>query len=130
MARLGFTYWLIEINFYISALLLIAGGFLSLSGNASIFVFNEDLYGAVDNNLRVNLFFLALSEVFLVAYCLYRKNFRIMRVIGFFLLTLIPSLSFYQDINGVEIDPRLKGFFLYVGLSHILFGFIDRAGRN
>jgi hypothetical protein len=126
MTKLQFTRWVIEINFYISALLLIAGGVLCIFGNSSLFTFNEDLYGALDNNIRINLFFLAVSEAFLVVFCLYRKNFRMMMAVGFFLLTIIPSLSFYQQVNGMEIDPTFNSFFLYVGLSHILFGFIDK----
>jgi hypothetical protein len=36
---------LVEINFYVSVVVLIAGGVLSISEDASLFEFNVDLYG-------------------------------------------------------------------------------------
>lgn len=58
-----------EINFYVSVVVLIAGGVLSVSGDASLFEFNVDLYGPLANNLRMVLVYLALTEVFLGVGC-------------------------------------------------------------
>ncbi len=124
------TQLIVEINFYISAIVLIAGGILSISGSYSIFEFNEDLYGALDNNLRMIMVYLAVSECFIVGYCIFRKKFQLMMVVGCFLILMIGSMGFYGDINAVEIDPTFTGFFLYTGLSHITFGFIANIERN
>jgi hypothetical protein len=67
--------FLFEVNFYISVIVLIAGGLLSASGSYSIFEFNEDLYGALDNNLRMVVLYLAMTESVILVYCVVRKNF-------------------------------------------------------
>jgi hypothetical protein len=114
--------FLLEINFYISVIVLIAGGILSVSGSYSIFEFNEDLYGALDNNLRMIMVYLAITEGVILGYCYFRKNFQIMIPVGFFLILMIGSMEFYGEINSIEIDDNFPLFFLYTGLSHILFG--------
>jgi len=42
--------------------------------------------------------------------------------VGFFLILMIGSMEFYGEINTIEIDENFPLFFLYTGLSHILFG--------
>ncbi len=122
--------FLIEINFYISVILLIAGGIFSVPGSNSIFEFNEDLYGALDNNLRMIMIYLAITEMVILVYCFCRKNFQIMTIIGFFLILMIGSMEFYGEINTVEIDENFPLFFLYTGLSHILFGAMASIKKN
>ncbi|UOA08884.1 hypothetical protein [Methylobacter sp. S3L5C] len=114
--------FLIEINFYISVILLVAAGVFSLPGSNSIFEFNEDLYGALDNNLRMVMIYLAMTEMVILMYCFYRKNFQVMILVGFFLILMIGSMEFYAEINSIEIDENFPMFFLYTGLSHIFFG--------
>lgn len=114
--------FLIEINFYISVILLVAAGIFSLPGSNSIFKFNEDLYGALDNNLRMVMIYLAMTEMVILVYCFYRKFFQVMILVGFFLILMIGSMEFYAEINTIEIDENFPLFFLYTGLSHILFG--------
>lgn len=114
--------FLIEINFYISVIFLVAAGFFSLPGSNSIFEFNEDLYGALDNNLRMVMIYLAMTEMVILVYCFYRKIFQVMILVGFFLILMIGSMEFYAEINTIEIDENFPLFFLYTGLSHILFG--------
>ena len=114
--------FLLEANFYISVILLIAGGMLSVSGSYSIFEFNEELYGALDNNLRMIMVYLAMTESVILGYCFFRKNFQVMIPVGFFLILMIGSMEFYGEINSIEIDENFPLFFLYTGLSHILFG--------
>jgi hypothetical protein len=114
--------FLFEVNFYISVIVLIAGGMLSVSGSYSIFEFNEELYGALDNNLRMIMVYLAMTESVILGYCFFRKNFQVMIPVGFFLILMIGSMEFYGEINSIEIDENFPLFFLYTGLSHILFG--------
>ena len=114
--------FLIEINFYISVIVVIAAGIFSLPGSNSIFEFNEDLYGALDNNLRMVMIYLAMTEMVILVYCFYRKIFQVMILVGFFLILMIGSMEFYAEVNTIEIDENFPLFFLYTGLSHILFG--------
>ena len=122
--------FLLEVNFYISVIVLIAGGMLSVSGNYSIFEFNEDLYGALDNNLRMIMVYLAVTEIVILIYCFLRKNFQVMIPVGFFLILMIGSMEFYGEINTIEIDENFPLFFFYTGLSHILFGIMAGIERN
>jgi hypothetical protein len=122
--------FLLEVNFYISVIVLIAGGMLSVSGGYSIFEFNEELYGALDNNLRMIMVYLAMTECIILGYCFFRKNFQVMIPVGFFLILMIGSMEFFGEINSIEIDENFPLFFLYTGLSHILFGVMAGIERN
>lgn len=114
---------LTAINFYISVLMLVIGGLLSVS-DYSFFDFNEDLYGALDNNLRMVMFYMAITEIMVLAYAFYSKAFKSMIVVGFFLILMIGSLHFYGEVNDVEIDEKFPVFLLYIGLSHFAFGVV------
>ncbi len=113
---------LIELNFYCAVTLLIGASFLSIYDEYSLFIFNEDLYGALDNNLRMIMVYLAITECVVVFYCFVTKNFRLMMPVGFFLILMIGSMEFYGEINTVAIDEHFPLFFLYTGISHIMFG--------
>ena len=116
---------LFKINFYISAIVLVGGCLLSATENHSIFEFNEDLYGAIGNNIRVIMVYLAINELAILLYCFLIKNARLMLAVGFFLILLIGSLEFYAEINTIEFDQNLRLFFLYTGISHLVYGFIE-----
>ncbi len=45
-----------------------------------------------------------------------------MMPVGFFLILMIGSMEFYGEINTVAIDEHFPIFFMYTGMSHILFG--------
>jgi uncharacterized membrane protein len=122
--------FLLEVNFYISVIMLITGGFLSVSDSYSFFEFNQDLYGALDNNLRMIMVYLAMTESVILIYCFFRKNFQVMIAVGFFLILMIESMEFYGDINSIEIDDNFPLYFLYTGLSHILFGVMMGIEKN
>jgi hypothetical protein len=132
MALKGFQSikFLLEVNFYISAIVLLAGGILSVSESYSIFEFNEDLYGALDNNLRMIMVYLAMTEGVILVYCFFRKNFQVMIPVGFFLVLMIGSMEFYGEINSIEIDDNFPLFFFYTGISHILFGVMAGIAKN
>jgi uncharacterized membrane protein len=121
---------LLEVNFYISVMVLIAGCLLSVSDSYSLFEFNEDLYGALDNNLRMIMIYLAMTETMIFLYSYFRHNFQVMIPVGFFLIMMIASMKFYGEINAVAIDENFSPFFLYTGLSHILYGVMVRIDRN
>lgn len=113
---------LVQINFYVSAIVLAAFSLLSFSDNFSVFSFNEDLYGALDNNLRMMIVYLGLIELVVFFYCWLIGKFQAMTLVGFFLILMIESIQFYGEVNSVEIDPNMPLFFLYTGLSHLAFG--------
>ena len=114
--------FLLEVNFYISVFVLIAGCLFSVSDRYSIFEFNEDLYGALDNNLRIIMIYLAMTEMVILIYCYFRHNFQVIIPVGFFLIMMIASMRVYGEINDIGIDETFPLFFLYTGLSHILYG--------
>ena len=116
--------FIVKVNFYFSVIVLIFGSVLSASDNLALFEFNEDLYGALDNNLRMVLVYLALTEIVLLIYFTLADKFQLMIFVGFFLLLIIGSVEFYGEINAIEIDDTLPLFLLYTGLSHTLFGAI------
>ena len=126
---------LVQINFYVSAIVLAAFSLLSFSDNFSVFSFNEDLYGALDNNLRMMIVYLGLIELVVFFYCWLIGKFQAMTLVGFFLILMIESIQFYGEVNSVEIDPNMPLFFLYTGLSHLAFGIMaimenSRANKN
>ena len=111
-------------------MILITGCLLSVSDNYSLFEFNEDLYGALDNNLRIIMIYLAMTEIMILLYSYFRHNFQVMIPVGFFLIMMIASMRFYGEINTVAIDENFALFFLYTGLSHILYGVMVRLERR
>jgi hypothetical protein len=74
--------------------------------------------------------YLAMTESVILIYCFFRKNFQAMIPVGFFLILMIGSMEFYGDINSIEIDDNFPLFFLYTGLSHILFGVMVGIEKN
>ena len=100
------------------------------SKGGSFFEFNEDLYSALNNNLRMIMVYLAMTECIILGYCFFRKNFQVMIPMGFFLILMIGSMEFYGEINMVAIDNNFPLFFLYTGLSHILFGVMVYIEKN
>jgi len=113
---------LIDLNFFISVAIFITGCAFSASPSYSFFEFNEELFGALINNLRIMMLYLAATECVILTYCYFTKKYQFTVLIGFFLILMIGSLQFYGEVNTVEIDPNLPLFLLYVGLSHIVFG--------
>ncbi|MGR9085997.1 MAG: hypothetical protein ACU841_02870 [Gammaproteobacteria bacterium] len=124
---------LLTANFYISVILLILASIMSVSGGRTPFEFHDDLYGPLANNLKLMLVYLAVTEIFLCAYCYYSKNFKVLIVAGFFLILTSGSLTFYSVINGIAVDDDFFVFFLYTGLSHVVFGVMgswERSGKT
>lgn len=116
---------LVEANFYVSAILMVAVSIMSVTGNYSLFEFNEELYGPMANNLRIMLIYLAVAEIGICGYGLMTKKYRVFIAVGFFLILSIGSLKFYGAINDITVDDNFFVFFLYTGLSHIVFGIVS-----
>jgi hypothetical protein len=116
---------LIDANFYLSALILLYGGFTAITETQNLFDFNEDLYGAIHNNLRIALLYLAMTEVVVLIYSWVTKQPRMILFVGVFLIMMLGSLAFYSNVNVVPIDKNLEVFFLYTGISHGLFGWLS-----
>jgi len=117
------TKFFADANFYISVIVLVYGGISAITENYSIFEFNEDLFGAIHNNLRMALLYLAMTEIVICLYCLVNKQPKMMLFVGYFLI--MGSMAFYGEINSVPIDRALPAFFLYTGASHIFFGLMS-----
>jgi hypothetical protein len=43
---------------------------------------------------------------------------------------MIGSMQFYGEINTIEIDKNFPLFFLYTGISHILFGIMANIEKT
>jgi hypothetical protein len=123
------TKFLADANFYISVMVLVYGGLTAVTENYSIFEFNEDLFGVMHNNLRIALLYLAMTEVVVFIYCFVTKRAKLMLFVGYFLIMMMGSLAFYGKINSVPIDNAIPVFFLYTGISHIVFGWLSAVGE-
>jgi hypothetical protein len=121
--------FLVDANFYISVLVLVYGGLTAITENYSVFEFNEDLFGAMHNNLRIALLYLAAMEIVICLFCFVSHQPKMMVFVGYFLVMMLGSLAFYGKINSVPIDNNIPLFFLYTGVSHILFGLFSGSER-
>lgn len=117
-----YTRLLLEANFYFSMAILVFGSAVSLSSSYTLFEFNADIYGELANNLRIMMVYLAFTELLIFGYCFITQQNQYYLIVGMFLLTMIPGLAFYGQVNNVEIDPNLDIFFFYTGVSHFLWG--------
>jgi hypothetical protein len=114
-----------DANFYLSVIVLVYGGLTAVTEDFCIFEFNEDLFGAMHNNLRIALLYLAMTEVVVCLFCFITNQPKMMLFVGFFLIMMLGSLAFYGKINNIPIDADIPLFFLYTGVSHIVFGFLS-----
>jgi hypothetical protein len=121
--------FLVDANFYLSVIVLVYGGISAITENYTVFKFNEDLFGAMHNNLRIALLYLGVTEIVICLYCLMTSQPKIMIFVGYFLLMMLGSLTFYGKINTVPIDHNILLFFLYTGLSHIAYGLMSAFGK-
>ncbi len=111
-----------DANFYLSVIILIYGCVTAITDHYTVFDFNEDLFGAMHNNLRMALLFMGMTEVVVCVYCFATNQPGLMLFVGYFLILMLGSLAFYGKINSVPIDNDIHIFFLYTGISHIIYG--------
>ncbi len=121
--------FLVDANFYLSVIILVYGGVSAITENYSVFKFNEDLFGAIHNNLRIALLYLGVTEIVICFYCFFANQPKLMIFVGYFLLMMLGSLTFYGKINSVPIDNNILLFFLYAGISHVAFGLMSNFGK-
>jgi hypothetical protein len=117
--------FVLDANFYLSVIVLVYGGLTAVTENYTVFEFNEDLFGAIHNNLRIALLYLGMTEVVVCIYCFVAKQAKLMLFVGYFLVMMLGSLAFYGNVNSVPIDNDISVFFLYTGLSHIIYGWLS-----
>jgi hypothetical protein len=124
------TKFILVANFLVSVMLLSAGGLLSLSDRYSLFDFNQELYGELVSNIKITMAYVAMTEMVICAYCFFSKKTQAFVLVGFFLILMVGSVYFYGQINDVEMDENLYLFFLYTGVSHILFGVMSNLKQD
>lgn len=113
---------IITVNFYVSVLILVIGSGFCISPTYSYFEFNEELFGEMSNNLRLIMLYLGITELIVCAYCFLTQRIQFFIPVGFFLILMIGSIKFYGEVNNVEVDEDFPLFFLYTGISHVVFG--------
>ena len=118
------------INFNDSVIFLLIVSVLSISGSELFFGDNSDLYGPLANNIRIVLLYICIMQ--LSVYGLYQMsgNYGAVFSLGAFLLVLIVALNIYSEMNQVEVDENYNLVFLYVGLSHLLYGVMRVWRKN
>jgi uncharacterized BrkB/YihY/UPF0761 family membrane protein len=117
--------FIVDANFYISVMVLVYGGLSAITENYSIFEFNEELFGIMHNNLRMALLYLAMTEIVICIYCFMTNQPKMIGFVGYFLIMMLGSLAVYGKVNSVPIDENLTVFFLYTGISHIVYGLMS-----
>lgn len=117
MARLVFS-----VNFTASLIFLVLVSLMALLGQSVLFEDHSDLYGPMDNNLRLMMLYLCLMELAVCSFCHFSGENQGVWLMGWFLVLLAVSIEFYGEINDVPIDENYRWFFLYLGFSHVAYG--------
>lgn len=125
----SFLRLILAVNFNAAVIFMLIVSVLTAMGNPLFFDDYGDLYGPMDNNLRLMLIYLCITELGVYSFCRYSDNYRAMMVMGLFLLLLIISIEFYGVINEVAVDENYRWFFLYLGLSHLAYGALPTANK-
>ncbi len=116
--------FLIKANFAVALILLGVGAILSMTNDVALFEDNADLdlYGPLANNLRLILVYAAIAEANVAAYCMAKEKQNMFVGVGLFYLVMIGGFEFYGFTNQMEVEDSYGEFFLYQGLSHVLYG--------
>ncbi len=101
---------------------LLFGAVLALRGESQFFEYEDDVYGPMMGNLRLMLVYLGVAEIAVYIMCRMRGKYQVMLLVGGFFIILMASIDFYGFINQVPVDDHYKFLFLYLGLSHLLYG--------
>ena len=126
---IGFGYTL-EANYYLALVVSLVVAVLSLIGDQSLFYSGNDNNNPVINNLKLLMVYLALAELSVFVYCTLRHSYRELIMVGLFLILLIGALEFYGQVNQLVVNQVFYLFFLYTGLSHLLYGILATAGKG
>ncbi len=118
------------INFNGAVVFLLIVSVVSATGSSLFFDNNNDIYGALARNLRLMLVYLTLSQFAVYCFCSYSENFRLLVPVGLFWLMLIGGIEFYGTVNQIPIDEGYSWFFLYLGLSNLVYGGLAKVIDN
>lgn len=121
-ASLNLLQLVLKINFNAAVMVLLISSLLSLSGSELLFGNTSELYGPLVNNLRFVLLYLVFVQLGVYWFYQISHSYTAIVILGSFLLALVMMLDFYCSMNQIEIGKRYQPLFLYVGLSHILYG--------
>jgi len=126
----GLLRLLLAINFNAAVIFMLIVSALTAMGSSMFFEDYGDLYGPMDNNLRLMLIYLCVSEVTVYSFCRFSDNYRSMIVMGLFLLLMSLGVEYYGVINEVAVDENYAWFFAYLGLSHLSYGILQPSGKR
>jgi hypothetical protein len=116
--------FLVKANFAVAVILVIVVAVLTLTDDSVLFEDNADLdlYGPLANNLRLILVYTAIAEVNIAWYCWAKQKQSMLLGVGLFYLAMIGGFEFYGFANQMPIEDNYGEFFLYQGISHVLYG--------
>jgi len=121
---------LLTINFTAAIIFLAITSVVTLLGSSIFFEDYSDLYGPMDNNLRLMLIYLCVTEITVYSFCRYSNSYRSMILMGLFLLLMSVGVEYYGVINEVMVDDNYIWFFAYLGLSHLSFGLMTHSLKD
>ncbi|MCF7972087.1 MAG: hypothetical protein K9L22_13095 [Methylococcaceae bacterium] len=113
-----------EANYYLAILISFAAAIMAMSGNEGFLNTGEDFYNPLINNLKIMLAYMLLAEFSVFGFCLIKRSYTELVVVGIFLLFIPSGLKFYAQVNQLDLDYSFDIFFLYTGLSHIFYGLL------
>jgi hypothetical protein len=116
-----------SVNFIASLIFLLIVTTSSMIGSTFFFEDSSDLYGPMASNLRIMMVYLCVTELAVIGFCRYSRHYQAVTLLGIFLLLLTISMEFYSVINEVTVDENYATVFLYLGLSHLCFGLLQRT---
>lgn len=126
----GILRLLLAINFNAAVIFLLIASILTALGSPMFFEDYGDLYGPMDNNLRLMLIYLCVTEITVYSFCRYSNSYRSMILMGLFLLLMSVGVEYYGVINEVMVDDNYIWFFAYLGLSHLSFGLMTHSLKD
>lgn len=115
----------LEANYYAALLVGFVAAIMAVAGNQSLLDTGADTYDPLLNNLKLMLVYLILIELAVFVHCSVKQRYKELTVVGLFLVLMSGGLEFYGQVNQLAIDQKFHVFFLYTGLSHVLYGLLS-----
>lgn len=112
----------LEINYYLAILISFIAAVMAMSGHESFLNTGDDFNNPLINNLKVMLAYMVVAQFSVFGFCFIKRSYTELVIVGIFLLLIPGELKFYAQINHLEIDTSFDVFFLYTGVSHLLYG--------
>lgn len=121
------VYFMLTTNYYLSVCLLLSTPVLVMLGKDFVFDSNEGTLNPLLNNLRIILFYLALIEICMIIHCYLKRQWQTQITLGGFYIILTGLIEFYAQINQISLKQGYQLFFIYIGISHVIFGIYDQS---